>query len=75
MGSHEYTENVKSISDCQSKCQKYHSSNQVNKSCEYFTYYEKNCILKTGEARWNLLYKQGKTTGTRDCSLDQANGM
>ena len=38
-------------------------------------YYEKNCILKTGKAKWNLFYKQGTITGTRDCSLHQANGM
>ena len=72
---YEYNENVESISDCQSRCKFHHDNNKVNKSCDYFTYYDKKCILKTAKARWNLLYNQGKITGTRDCTLDQTNGM
>ena len=73
-GQHEYTENVESISKCQFKCQEYHNIDLANKSCDYFTYYNKTCILKTAKARWNLLFKPGSITGTRECDLDYSNG-
>merc|ERR1712150_58333 len=60
-----YHKNVKSLSECQTLC-KIH-----NTSCEYFTYYEKQCMLKTGDAKWNLIHRKDSVTASRDCDLTQ----
>ena len=68
IGKDNYHENIESPSECQTLCKKY------NASCEYFTYHERKCMLKTVDAKWNLLHRNGSLTGSRDCDLTEKYG-
>ena len=74
IGGIDFHTNIQTLSECQLMCQNNHDTNKVDKTCDYFTYYDKTCLLKTTKAKWNLLYKTGRITGTRQCSLEQENG-
>ena len=71
-GINEFHQNITSVSECQTKCK--HITNATGRACDYFTYYDGNCILKNRNAKWNLIYNPGRTTGTRECLLKQENG-
>jgi len=71
-GKNEFLQNITSVAECQTKCK--YINNATIRACDYFTYYDGNCILKNGSAKWNLIYNPGRTTGTRECHLQQENG-
>ena len=64
----EYQKHIETISDCQSECRKYKNDTTDYDACNYFTYYNKTCILRKSNTKWSLIYNLGRTTGTRECS-------